>query len=175
MVHAAVGYARQLNRLGALACTSSIGPGATNMVTGAALATVNRLPVLLLPGDVFASRGPDPVLQQLETPSRGDVSVNDCFIPVSRYFDRIERPEQVIPAALAAMRVLTSPAETGAVTLAFPQDVQAEAYDFPEEFLAERVWRVPRPLPDEAALAAAAAAIRAARRPLIVAGGGVIY
>jgi 3D-(3,5/4)-trihydroxycyclohexane-1,2-dione acylhydrolase (decyclizing) len=175
MVHAAVGYARQLNRLGALACTSSIGPGATNMVTGAALATVNRLPVLLLPGDVFASRGPDPVLQQLETAARGDLSVNDCFIPVSRYFDRIERPEQLIPAALAAMRVLTSPAETGAVTLAFPQDVQAEAYDFPEEFLAERVWRVPRPLPDETALAAAAAAIRAARRPLIVAGGGVIY
>jgi 3D-(3,5/4)-trihydroxycyclohexane-1,2-dione acylhydrolase (decyclizing) len=145
------------------------------MVTGAALATVNRLPVLLLPGDVFASRVPDPVLQQLETVSRGDVSVNDCFVPVSRYFDRIERPEQAIPAALAAMRVLTSPAETGAVTLAFPQDVQAEAYDFPEELLAERVWRVPRPLPDEAALAAAAEAIRAARRPLIVAGGGVVY
>ena len=175
MVHAAVGYARQLNRLGAFACTSSIGPGATNMVTGAALATVNRLPVLLIPGDIFASRLPDPVLQQLETGARGDVSVNDCFIPVSRYFDRIERPEQVIPAALAAMRVLTSPAETGAVTLAFPQDVQAEAFDVPEEFLAERIWHVPRALPDEAALAAAAAAVRAARRPLIVAGGGVIY
>jgi 3D-(3,5/4)-trihydroxycyclohexane-1,2-dione acylhydrolase (decyclizing) len=175
MVHAATAYARQLNRLGALACTSSIGPGATNMVTGAALATVNRLPVLLLPGDAFASRIPDPVLQQLEDPARGDVSVNDCFIPVSRYFDRIERPEQVFSAALAAMRVLTSPADTGAVTLAFPQDVQAEAYDFPEEFLAERVWRVGRPLPDEGALAAAAAAIRAAKRPLIVAGGGVIY
>jgi 3D-(3,5/4)-trihydroxycyclohexane-1,2-dione acylhydrolase (decyclizing) len=175
MVHAATAYARQLNRLGALACTSSIGPGATNMVTGAALATVNRLPVLLLPGDAFASRIPDPVLQQLEDPSRGDVSVNDCFIPVSRYFDRIERPEQVISAALAAMRVLTSPADTGAVTLAFPQDVQAEAYDFPEEFLAERVWRIGRPLPDESALGAAAAAIRTAERPLIVAGGGVIY
>jgi 3D-(3,5/4)-trihydroxycyclohexane-1,2-dione acylhydrolase (decyclizing) len=175
MVHAAVGYARQLNRLGAFVCTSSIGPGATNMVTGAALATVNRLPVLLVPGDVFASRVPDPVLQQLEVGSRGDVSVNDCFIPVSRYFDRIERPEQVIPAALAAMRVLTSPAETGAVTLAFPQDVQAEAFDVPEEFLAERVWHVPRARPDEAALAAAADAIRSARRPLIVAGGGVIY
>ena len=175
MVHAAVGYARQLNRLGAFACTSSIGPGATNMVTGAALATVNRLPVLLIPGDIFASRLPDPVLQQLETGARGDVSVNDCFIPVSRYFDRIERPEQMIPAALAAMRVLTSPAETGAVTLAFPQDVQAEAFDVPEEFLAERIWHVPRALPDEAALAAAAAAVRAARRPLIVAGGGVIY
>jgi len=175
MVHAAVGYARQLNRLGAWVCTSSIGPGATNMVTGAALATVNRLPVLLVPGDVFASRLPDPVLQQLESGARGDVSANDCFIPVSRYFDRIERPEQVVPAALAAMRVLTSPAETGAVTLAFPQDVQAEAFEVPEEFLAERVWRIPRALPDEAGLAAAADAIRAARRPLIVAGGGVIY
>ena len=175
MVHAAVGYARQLNRLGAFVCTSSIGPGATNMVTGAALATVNRLPVLLVPGDVFASRIPDPVLQQLEVPSRGDVSVNDCFIPVSRYFDRIERPEQVIPAALAAMRTLTSPAETGAVTLAFPQDVQAEAFDVPDEFLEERVWHVPRQLPDAAALRAAAAAIRNARRPLVVAGGGVIY
>ena len=175
MVHAAVGYARQLNRLGAFVCTSSIGPGATNMVTGAALATVNRLPVLLVPGDVFASRLPDPVLQQLEVPGRGDVSVNDCFIPVSRYFDRIERPEQVIPAALAAMRTLTSPAETGAVTLAFPQDVQAEAFDVPDEFLAERVWHVPRPLPDEDALRQAVAAIRGARRPLVVAGGGVIY
>ena len=175
MVHAAVGYARQLNRLGALVCTSSIGPGATNMVTGAALATINRLPVLLVPGDVFASRRPDPVLQQLESPSRGDISVNDSFIPVSRYFDRIERPEQVVPAALAAMRVLTSAAETGAVTLAFPQDVQAEAFDVPEEFLADRVWHVGRPLPDEAALARAAESIRAAKRPLIVAGGGMIY
>src|SRR4051794_1027419 len=175
MVHAAVGYARQLNRLGAFVCTSSIGPGATNMVTGAALATVNRLPVLLVPGDVFASRIPDPVLQQLEVPARGDVSVNDCFIPVSRYFDRIERPEQVISAALAAMRTLTSPAETGAVTLAFPQDVQAEAFDVPDEFLQERVWHVPRPVPDDAALRAAVAAIRGARRPLVIAGGGVIY
>jgi 3D-(3,5/4)-trihydroxycyclohexane-1,2-dione acylhydrolase (decyclizing) len=175
MVHAAVGYARQLNRLGAFACTSSIGPGATNMVTGAALATVNRLPVLLLPGDVFASRLPDPVLQQLEVPARGDVSVNDCFIPVSRYFDRIERPEQVIPAALAAMRTLTSPSDTGAVTLAFPQDVQAEAFDVPDEFLEERVWHVPRSLPDAAALRAAVERIRAARRPLVVAGGGVVY
>jgi 3D-(3,5/4)-trihydroxycyclohexane-1,2-dione acylhydrolase (decyclizing) len=175
MVHAAVGYARQLNRLGAFVCTSSIGPGATNMVTGAALATVNRLPVLLVPGDAFASRVPDPVLQQLELPWRGDVSVNDCFVPVSRYFDRIERPEQVIPAALAAMRTLTSPAETGAVTLAFPQDVQAEAFDVPEEFLEERIWHVRRPLPDEAAVRAAVDAIRRARRPLVVAGGGVVY
>src|SRR3954447_5736985 len=175
MVHASVGYARQLNRLGAFVCTSSIGPGATNMVTGAALATVNRLPVLLVPGDVFASRLPDPVLQQLELPGRGDVSVNDCFIPVSRYFDRIERPEQVISAALAAMRALTSPAETGAITLAFPQDVQAEAFDVPDEFLQERVWHVPRPVPDDAALRAAVEAIRGARRPLVIAGGGVIY
>jgi 3D-(3,5/4)-trihydroxycyclohexane-1,2-dione acylhydrolase (decyclizing) len=175
MVHTAVGYARQRNRLGALVCTSSIGPGATNMVTGAALATVNRLPVLLVPGDVFASRRPDPVLQQLETAHRGDVSVNDCFIPVSRYFDRIERPEQVIPAALAAMRVLTSQADTGAVTLAFPQDVQAEAFEVPDEFLEERVWHIGRPLPDGDALLRAAALIREAKRPLIVAGGGSIY
>jgi len=175
MVHAAAGYARMRNRLGTLACTTSIGPGATNLVTGAALATVNRLPVLLLPGDVFASRRPDPVLQQLEVPGRGDVSVNDSLQPVSRYFDRIERPDQVIPAALSAMRVLVNQAETGAVTLAFPQDVQAEAYDFPDEFLNRRVWHVPRALPDEDALGAAAASIRESRRPLIVAGGGVIY
>jgi 3D-(3,5/4)-trihydroxycyclohexane-1,2-dione acylhydrolase (decyclizing) len=175
MVHVASGYARMRNRLGTLVCTSSIGPGATNMVTGAALATVNRLPVLLLPGDVFASRRPDPVLQQLEDPTAGDVSVNDCFRPVSRYFDRIWRPEQVVPAALQAMRVLVNQAETGAVTLAFPQDVQTEACEVPAEFVEKRVWHVPRPLPDEAALAEAAARIRAARRPLIVAGGGVIY
>src|SRR5438445_9198927 len=175
MVHVAVGYARQRNRLGAFACMTSIGPGATNMVTGAALATVNRLPVLLLPGDVFASRRPDPVLQQLEVPWRGDVSVNDCFRPVSRYFDRIWRPEQVVPAALAARRVLVNQAETGAVTLAFPQDVQTEAFDVPEEFLEKRVWHIPRPLPDEASLAKAVSAIGSAKRPLIVAGGGVIY
>src|SRR5205807_307982 len=135
MVHTACGYARMKDRLATFACTSSIGPGATNMLTGAALATVNRLPVLLLPGDVFASRIPDPVLQQVEVPARGDVSVNDAFQPLSRYWDRIARPEQLIPATLAAMRVLTSPADTGAVTLALPQDVQAEAYDYPEEFL----------------------------------------
>src|SRR5439155_9951078 len=142
---------------------------------GPALATVNRLPVLLLPGDVFASRRPDPVLQQLEVPWRGDVSVNDSLQPVSRYFDRIERPEQLVPAALSALRVLVNQAETGAVTLAFPQDVQAEAYDFPDEFLERRVWHIPRPLPEAEALAKAAEFIRAARRPLIVAGGGVIY
>src|SRR3954452_3554068 len=175
MVHVASGYARMKNRLGALVCTTSIGPGATNMVTGAALATVNRLPVLLLPGDVFASRRPDPVLQQLEDPAAGDISVNDCFRPVSRYFDRIWRPEQVTSAALQAMRVLTNQAETGAVTLAFPQDVQAEAYDYPDEFLARRVWHIPRALPDDAALARAVDVIRSAEKPLIVAGGGVIY
>jgi 3D-(3,5/4)-trihydroxycyclohexane-1,2-dione acylhydrolase (decyclizing) len=175
MVHTAAGFARMRNRLGTLACTTSIGPGATNMVTGAALATVNRLPVLLLPGDVFSSRGPDPVLKQLETPWAGDVSVNDCFRPVSRYFDRLWRPEQLIPAALAAMRVLTSQADTGAVTLALPQDVQAEAHDWPEAFLERRVWRIPRPAADPAAVEVAAALVRGARRPLIVAGGGVIY
>jgi 3D-(3,5/4)-trihydroxycyclohexane-1,2-dione acylhydrolase (decyclizing) len=175
MVHTAVGFARMRNRLATLACTTSIGPGATNLVTGAALATVNRLPVLLLPGDVFASRRPDPVLQQLEVPSRGDVSVNDALQPVSRYFDRIERPEQVVPAALAAMRVLVNQAETGAVTLAFPQDVQTEAHDYPDEFLAHRVWHIARPEPDSGRLAEAAAFIRASKRPLIVAGGGVIY
>ncbi|HZR93833.1 MAG TPA: 3D-(3,5/4)-trihydroxycyclohexane-1,2-dione acylhydrolase (decyclizing) [Gaiellaceae bacterium] len=175
MVHTAAGYARMRNRLGTLVCTTSIGPGATNMVTGAALATVNRLPVLLLPGDVFASRRPDPVLQQLETPWAGDVSVNDCFRPVSRYFDRIWRPEQVVPAALQAMRVLVNQAETGAVTLAFPQDVQAEAFDCPTAFLDRRVWRIPRTLPDPALLREAAGRIRASRRPLIVAGGGTIY
>jgi 3D-(3,5/4)-trihydroxycyclohexane-1,2-dione acylhydrolase (decyclizing) len=175
MVHTAAAYARQKNRLQTLACTSSIGPGATNMVTGAAVATINRLPVLLLPGDVFASRVPDPVLQKLEAPHDGDLSVNDCFRPVSRYWDRINRPEQIIPAALAAVRVLTNQAETGAVTLALPQDVQAEAYDFPEEFFEKRVWRVGRPLPDKESLERAAALIRSSRRPMIVAGGGVIY
>ncbi|TWV42637.1 3D-(3,5/4)-trihydroxycyclohexane-1,2-dione acylhydrolase (decyclizing) [Streptomyces misionensis] len=173
MVHAAVGYARQSGRLSTHAVTTSIGPGATNLVTGAALATVNHLPVLLLPGDVFATRPADPVLQQLEVPYAGDVSVNDTLRPVSRYFDRITRPEALIPAALQAARVLTDPVETGAVTLALPQDVQAEAYDWPEEFFAERVWTVRRPGADPAELARAAEAVRAARRPLIVAGGGV--
>jgi 3D-(3,5/4)-trihydroxycyclohexane-1,2-dione acylhydrolase (decyclizing) len=175
MVHAAVGYARMRNRLSTMACTSSIGPGATNMVTGAALATINRLPVLLLPGDTFASRRVDPVLQQLEVPWRGDASVNDCFKPVSRYWDRITRPEQLMPSALQAMRVLTNPAETGAVTLALPQDVQAEAYEYPADFFEKRVWSVPRAEPDSRALDRAAAMIHAADRPMIVAGGGVIY
>ncbi|MGW9386557.1 3D-(3,5/4)-trihydroxycyclohexane-1,2-dione acylhydrolase (decyclizing) [Streptomyces globisporus] len=173
MVHAAVGYARQSGRLSAHAVTTSIGPGATNLVTGAALATINRLPVLLLPGDTFATRPADPVLQQLEVAYAGDVSVNDCLRPVSRYFDRITRPEALIPAALQAMRVLADPAETGAVTLALPQDVQAEAYDWPEEFFAERDWHIRRPAPDTYELETAVRAIRSARRPLIVAGGGV--
>jgi 3D-(3,5/4)-trihydroxycyclohexane-1,2-dione acylhydrolase (decyclizing) len=175
MVHAAAGYARMKNRLGTMACTTSIGPGGTNLVTGAALATVNRLPVLLLPGDVFASRRPDPVLQQLELPWAGDASVNETLRPVSRYFDRIWRPEQVVPAALQAMRVLVNQAETGAVTLAFPQDVQAEAFDCPEGFLRKRVWHVPRTPPDEGTIERAVELIRAAERPLLVAGGGVVY
>ncbi|MFI7399181.1 3D-(3,5/4)-trihydroxycyclohexane-1,2-dione acylhydrolase (decyclizing) [Streptomyces sp. NPDC049541] len=173
MVHAAVGYARQSGRLSTHAVTTSIGPGATNLVTGAALATVNHLPVLLLPGDVFATRPADPVLQQLEVPYAGDVSVNDSLRPVSKYFDRITRPEALIPSALNAMRVLTDPVETGAVTLALPQDVQAEAFDWPEEFFAERTWVVRRPGADPAELAEAVRAIRSARRPLVIAGGGV--
>jgi 3D-(3,5/4)-trihydroxycyclohexane-1,2-dione acylhydrolase (decyclizing) len=175
MVHAAVAFARTRNRMSTLACTSSVGPGATNMVTGAALATINRLPVLLLPGDIFATRVADPVLQQLEHPSGHDISVNDAFRPVSRFFDRIWRPEQLPSALLAAMRVLADPAETGAVTLALPQDVQAEACDWPAELFLERVWHIPRTPPDPAAVARAAEVIRSARRPLIVAGGGVIY
>ncbi|MFJ4198304.1 3D-(3,5/4)-trihydroxycyclohexane-1,2-dione acylhydrolase (decyclizing) [Streptomyces sviceus] len=173
MVHAAVGFARQSNRLSTHAVTTSIGPGATNLVTGAALATINHLPVLLLPGDIFATRVADPVLQQLEVPYAGDISVNDCLRPVSKYFDRVTRPEALIPAALQAMRVLTDPVETGAVTLALPQDVQAEAHDWPDEFFAERTWTVRRPGADPTELAEAVHAIRAARRPLLVAGGGV--
>jgi 3D-(3,5/4)-trihydroxycyclohexane-1,2-dione acylhydrolase (decyclizing) len=175
MVHLAVGYARQRNRLGTYACTTSVGPGATNMVTGAALATINRLPVLLLPGDTFATRAPHPVLQQLEVPADATVSVNDAFRPVTRYFDRVTRPEQLVDAALSAMRVLTDPAETGAVCLALPEDVQAEAFEVPEAFVAPRVWTVYRQPPAEAAVARAAELIRGARRPLIVAGGGVVY
>ncbi len=175
MVHAAAAFARVRNRMSALACTSSIGPGATNMVTGAALATINRLPVLLLPGDVFATRVANPVLQELESPSGYDVSVNDAFRPVSRFFDRVWRPEQLPSALLGAMRVLTDPAETGAATIALPQDVQAEAYDWPTALFERRIWHVPRPTADPAALARAAAAVRSAERPLIVAGGGVKY
>src|SRR3954465_5292848 len=175
MVHASSAYARQKNRLQALACTSSIGPGATNMVTGAALATINRLPVLLVPGDLFSTRVASPVLQELEDPRSLDVSVNDCFRPVSRFFDRINRPEQLVASALAAMRVLTDPAETGAVTLSLPQDVQAEALDWPDDFFEQRIWHVRRPLPEPDVLAEAAGLLRGARRPLIVSGGGTIY
>ncbi|MEV0414334.1 3D-(3,5/4)-trihydroxycyclohexane-1,2-dione acylhydrolase (decyclizing) [Streptomyces sp. NPDC050448] len=173
MVHAAVGYARQSGRLSTHAVTTSIGPGATNLVTGAALATINRIPVLLLPGDVFAGRPADPVLQQLETPWAGDVSVNDTLRPVSRFFDRVWRPEMLITAALQAMRVLTDPVDTGAVTLALPQDVQAQAHDWPQEFFADRVWHIRRPQPDLAELERAVRLVRAAERPLLVAGGGV--
>jgi len=175
MVHASVGFARMRNRLQTFACTASIGPGSTNMVTGAALATINRLPVLLLPSDLFATRVASPVLQELEDPRSYDVSVNDAFKPISRFWDRINRPEQLPSALLGAMRVLTDPAETGAVTLALPQDVQAEAYDWPEELFAERSWYVPRPVPEPAALARAVEALQNAQRPLIVVGGGVIY
>ncbi|MFW6090509.1 MAG: 3D-(3,5/4)-trihydroxycyclohexane-1,2-dione acylhydrolase (decyclizing) [Actinomycetota bacterium] len=175
MVHVAAGYARMRDRLSTLACTTSIGPGATNLVTGAALATVNRLPVLLLPGDIFATRVANPVLQELEDPRSYDVSVNDALRPVSRFWDRVNRPEQLPAALLAAARVLTDQAETGAVTLALPQDVQAEAYDWPSDLFERRVWRIPRPAPDPTALRRAADAVRGARRPLIIAGGGVIY
>ncbi len=175
MVHTAAAYAKHKNRLQTLVCTTSIGPGATNLITGAAVATVNRLPVLLLPGDIFARRNVAPVLQQLESEHSQDISVNDCFRPVSRYWDRINRPDQLITALPEALRVLTSPAETGAVTLCLPQDVQTEAYDYPQPLFAKRVWQIARNRPDMAALERAAAAIRAAKRPLIIAGGGVKY
>jgi 3D-(3,5/4)-trihydroxycyclohexane-1,2-dione acylhydrolase (decyclizing) len=174
-VHIAIAYAKMKNRLGTFACISSIGPGATNMVTGAACATINRLPVLIIPGDIFAGRKVAPVLQQLESPSSQDISVNDCFKPVSKYWDRINRPEQLITSLPEVMRVLTSPSETGAVTLALPQDVQAEAFDFPEELFRKRIWKIPRPRPDSRLLKEAAELIKASRKPVIIAGGGVIY
>lgn len=175
MVHTAIGYAKTKNRLGAFACTTSIGPGATNMITGAATATVNRIPVLLLPGDIFATRQVAPVLQQLESNSSQDISVNDCFKPVSKYWDRINRPEQLLTALPEAMRVLTSPVETGAVTVCMPQDVQAEAYDFPVSFFEKRVWPVQRLRPDKQSLQQAITAIKNAKKPIIIAGGGVLY
>jgi 3D-(3,5/4)-trihydroxycyclohexane-1,2-dione acylhydrolase (decyclizing) len=175
MVHASAGFARTRNRLQTMACTASIGPGSTNMVTGAALATINRIPVLLLPSDFFATRAASPLLQELEDPRSYDVSVNDAFKPVSRFWDRINRPEQLPSALLAAMRVLTDPAETGAVTVALPQDVQAEAHDWPEDLFNERVWYVPRPQPEPSALERATEVLRSARRPLVIAGGGVVY
>jgi 3D-(3,5/4)-trihydroxycyclohexane-1,2-dione acylhydrolase (decyclizing) len=175
MVHTASAFARTRDRLQTYACTASVGPGSTNMITGAALATVNRLPVLLLPSDVFSTRVATPVLQELESTAAGDVSVNDAFRPVSKYFDRIWRPEQLPSALLNAMRVLTDPVETGAVTIALPQDVQAEAFDWPEELFAERTWYVARPLPEASIVEKAAALVRSSRKPLIVAGGGVAY
>ncbi|QTN99690.1 3D-(3,5/4)-trihydroxycyclohexane-1,2-dione acylhydrolase (decyclizing) [Brucella sp. 458] len=175
MAHAAIAYTKQLGRKRACAVTSSIGPGATNMVTAAALAHVNRLPVLFVPGDVFANRGPDPVLQQIEDFNDGTMTVNDCFRPVSRYFDRITRPEQLLTALPRAFRTMTDPADCGPVTLAFCQDVQAQAYDWPEEFFAPKVWHWRRPPPDEQELETAAAAIKSALKPVIVAGGGVHY
>src|SRR5436853_796571 len=175
MVHTSAAFAKMSNRLRTMVCTSSIGPGATNMITGAAAATINRVPVLLLPGDIFARRNVAPVLQQLESSSSQDVSVNDCFRPVSRYWDRIQRPEQILTSLAEAMRVLTSQAETGAVALALPQDVQAEAFEYPEEFFAKRIWKIPRARADSEALQEAARRIRSCRQPLIVAGGGVIY
>ena len=175
MAHVAIAYAKQMNRRRFMAVTSSIGPGATNMVTAAALAHVNRLPVLLLPGDVFADRRPDPVLQQVEDFADGTVSANDCFRPVSRYFDRITRPEQILQSLPKAMSVLTDPAQCGPVTLSLCQDVQAESYAFPDRFFATRIWEMRRQRPDEAEMAKAIAVIREAKRPLILAGGGVRY
>jgi len=175
MVHTAAAFAKVSNRFRTLACTSSIGPGATNMLTGAAVATVNRLPVLLLPGDIFARRNVAPVLQQLESSTTQDISVNDCFKPVSRYWDRIERPEQILTSLPEAVRVLTSQADTGAVVVSLPQDVQAEAFEYPAQFFEKRVWTIPRQRCDRDLLARAALWIRSSRKPIIVAGGGVIY
>ncbi|MDJ0378514.1 3D-(3,5/4)-trihydroxycyclohexane-1,2-dione acylhydrolase (decyclizing) [Cryobacterium sp. PH31-L1] len=175
MVHESVAFARMRRRRSTFACTASVGPGATNMLTGAALATINRLPVLLLPSDTFATRVADPVLQQLELPNDASISVNDAFKPLSRFFDRVQRPEQLFSAAIGAMRVLTDPVETGAVTLCLPEDVQAQALDVPLEFLADREWHIRRPRPDRGVIDKVVRAIREAKRPLIVAGGGVIY
>ncbi|RRD48529.1 3D-(3,5/4)-trihydroxycyclohexane-1,2-dione acylhydrolase (decyclizing) [Arachnia propionica] len=175
MVNAAAAYAKTTNRLSTWMCTASIGPGSLNMVTGAALATTNRLPVLLFPSDQFATRTPDPVLQQVEDPVSPMTAATDCFRPVSRFFDRIERPEQLIPSLMAGLRVLTDPVDTGAVTIALPQDVQAEAFDWPEELFVRRVWHVRRPPAERAAIERAAEIIRQAKRPLIVSGGGTIY
>jgi len=175
MVHTAAAYAKMKNRLQTLVCTTSIGPGATNMITAAAGATINRLPVLLLPGDIFARRNVAPVLQQLESEHSQDVSVNDCFKPISRYWDRINRPDQIITALPEAMRVLTSPADTGTVTLSLPQDVQTEAFDYPSNLFGKRVWHIARNRPDKTSITKAAEWIREAKQPFIIAGGGVIY
>lgn len=175
MVHTAAAYAKMKNRMQTFACTTSIGPGATNMITAATGATINRLPVLLLPGDFFSKRTATPLLQQLESNTSQDVSANDCFKPISKYWDRVNRPEQLASALLESMRVLTSPAETGTVTLALPHDVQTEAYDFPEELFEKRVWYIPRPTPDRYLLDKAVEIIKASKKPMLVAGGGVLY
>jgi 3D-(3,5/4)-trihydroxycyclohexane-1,2-dione acylhydrolase (decyclizing) len=175
MVHASAAYAKTKNRMQTFVCLSSIGPGATNMITGAAVATTNHLPVLLLPGDIFARRNVAPVLQQLECETTQDISVSDCFKPVSRYWDRINRADQILTALPEAMRVLTSPADTGAVTISLPEDTQTEAYDYPVEFFENHTWRIPRNRADSKALARAARRIRDSKCPLIIAGGGVIY
>ena len=175
LVHAATAFAKHSHRHATLAVTASIGPGATNMVTGAALATLNRLPVLLLPGDTYATRHQGPVLQQLQHPSAADLTVNDAFRPVSRFFDRITRPEQLLTALPAAMRTLVDPVETGAVVLSLPQDVQSHAYDFPAELFDEHDWVIRRPAPDQSEIDAVAALLAAADKPIIIAGGGVIY
>ena len=174
-VHIATAYAKMKNRLGTFACISSIGPGATNMITGAACATINHIPVLIIPGDLFATRNVGPVLQQLESSSTQDISVNDCFKPVSKYWDRINRAEQLITSLPEVMRVLTSPSETGAVTLCLPQDVQAEAFDFPEALFCKRIWRIERPRPDISSMLEAVRMINASKKPVIIAGGGTIY
>lgn len=175
MAHEAIAYSRMTRRRATFACAASVGPGAANMLTSAAVATTNRLPVLLLPSDTFANRAPDPVLQQLEQPHDATLTVNDAFKPLSKFFDRVNRPEQLFAALLGAMRVLTDPVETGAVTISLPEDVQAEVIDVPEEFLADRDWHIRRPRPDKGVIALVAAAIRSAKNPMIIAGGGVIY
>ncbi|MEQ6120279.1 3D-(3,5/4)-trihydroxycyclohexane-1,2-dione acylhydrolase (decyclizing) [Reichenbachiella sp. MALMAid0571] len=175
MVHTAAAYTKMKNRMSALVCTTSIGPGATNMLTAAAGATINRLPVLLLPGDIFAKRNVSPVLQQLESGASQDISVNDCFKPVSKYWDRINRPEQLIYSLPEVMRILTSPSDTGAATLALPQDVQAESFDFPEQLFQKKVWKIQRTRPDSSLLSEAIKLIKSSKKPLIVAGGGAHY
>jgi 3D-(3,5/4)-trihydroxycyclohexane-1,2-dione acylhydrolase (decyclizing) len=175
MVHIAAAFAKHRNRLSTFACTTSIGPGALNMVTGAGVATVNRLPVLLLPSDYFANRVPDPVLQQIEHPMERDVSASDAFRPVSKFFDRISRPEQLLASLPEAFRILTDPAETGAVTISLPEDVQAEAFDWPAGFFEKRVWNVRRPMPEPELIQKAAELIQKAKRPIIISGGGTIY
>jgi 3D-(3,5/4)-trihydroxycyclohexane-1,2-dione acylhydrolase (decyclizing) len=175
MVHISAAFAKHRNRLATFACTTSIGPGALNMVTGAGVATVNRLPVLLLPSDYFANRVPDPVLQQIEHPSERDVSASDAFRPVSRFFDRISRPEQLLASLPEAFRILTDPAETGAATVSLPEDVQTEAFDWPAESFEKRVWYVRRPLPEPELIKEVVSRLQKAKCPIVITGGGTIY